>query len=216
MRAPAILLALAASPFLGGCVEDGPGPEFSTCPQWTVPSFTRDDGSPGEQTLLIATHVFFFNRTSHHIGPHSDGGPVEGSDGYDPYAQGLGAGRLEFRGHPLDAVRVDVDLGSPGNGLVDAVLEAYVTAADGAQVPWHAIGPRAGEATQALRFEPGAANRTAFVSLAPPTEEADPRPLRVDWYFFPDADGDGETASAARFTASYVPMYRTWDGPCLE
>ncbi len=215
---PLVLLAVAAF-VLPGCVNTtGPDPDdFVTCPQWLTPTFTTPDGVQGDQTLLVATHVFYFNRTSQHIGPHADGGPVRGQeDQYDPYKNGLGAGRLEHGGHPLDVIRVELDLSPPNNGVEDGSVQLYASAADGSALRFYPDGPHTGEPMDLLVLPPGGASRTVFLPLAAPDEEANAQPIRVDWWFLPDADGDPDTPSAARVVARYVPMYRSWDGPCVD
>ena len=224
MGRPVLLffLPLLAGLAISGCTQDGGSDDLGlSCPRWVTPTVTVE-GESRDQSLLVVTHAFQYNRTTARLGPHSDGGPLRGQESeYDPYRHGVGAARLEHEASgsrllPLDVIRFEIDASSRGHGVVDGTVQAYVTAADGRALLLYPHGPSQGEPMEYLEIGPETGDLTLFIPLAPSDGEAAPQPIRVDWIFVPDADGDPDTDSAAVVTATYVPMYRSWEGLCVD
>jgi len=132
-----------------------------------------------------------------------------------------GGGARWFKDHPLDILSLSFyptdEGGTQGLYVQDGVLTATFSRADtGEPLAAYDIasGPRGpGNPGQSVwTFQPKDemyANFTLQIDLSDPGEEANPGPVRVDWHFERDLDGDPDTPSAALVLYTTNFWYRT-------
>lgn len=187
MRLAAAFLAVL---MLAGCLGSVPSTSTTgtgSCPRW-IPGLDK----------FVSHQVFDTNFTSSPT--DSETFPVAPS-------------ALDDQGRPLD--RVDLDFyGTNGIRVTDARLEMrFYRSDDGTQLRAYDLGKgvpgRSNEGADAYTYGPGVHNNfTLQVHLVPMGQPARATPIRVEWLFVPDLDGNPATPSRVQFDTVAKFEYR--------